>query len=538
MYKVLIADDEVLVRIGLKSTIDWESLGFTVVAEASNGEQAFEAYQLHKPDVIMTDIKMPKQDGLWLIKKIRQEDLQAKILILTCYDDFSYAREALKSGADDYILKSEVEDEELMKAMSAVRKSLDAEMSEQDRNTDLKKQMDTNIETLRGKLLEDLLKSTGKQDDTLASRCKGLGFALDESRFAFLAFFRDDAQRKPEFSEQEWQNMNNAILNMASGILSDSKMSCLVRERKSEFLFLLSKGNLGAGELQNVMEAIRTSIAQYFDIPLSAAISRTFDDIGDVSHVCTELHLKAEQLFYMNESSVVNASERDLHKVNIFSIKKSYEQLLIQHMDQEEEEKALAAAGQVETFFRQNTVKELEVKLFYSNMISNIFERYQHCLDKGDETGEYTYYHNRVMAITKIKGIDKLFKEVILQVIKNIKDYRLHHSNNIINRALDYIEKNYMKEISLRSLAAYLNLSKHYVCYLFKKETGDNITLYVNKLRIEKAKQLVTETDCKIKEIYDRLGFSDQQYFCKIFKKITGMTVMQYRDSVLKQQSE
>lgn len=114
----------------------------------------------------------------------------------------------------------------------------------------------------------------------------------------------------------------------------------------------------------------------------------------------------------------------------------------------------------------------------------------------------------------------------------------LHNSSNIIKKAIDYIEKNYHKEISLKFLSEYLNLSKHYVCYLFKKETGDNISLYVNKLRIEKAKQLVLESDCKIKEIYDRVGFSDLQYFCKTFKRITGMTVIQYRDSVLKRNKD
>lgn len=534
MYKVLIVDDEVLVRVGLKSTIDWGSLGFTIVAEASNGEQAYNAYKLYSPDVILTDIRMPKQDGLWLTKKIRQENLQAKILILTCYNDFAYAREALKSGADDYILKSEAEDEELIKAMTAVKESLDSELSEQERYNYLKKQIDTNIAALKEKLLDGFLKSDIIVDDQLFSRCSELGFAIEESNFALMTLFRDDAERKTDFSDQEWQHMNNAIINIASGIVAEGKISYIVKENNNQFIFLLSRRNINAAEIQDIIESIRSSITQYFDIPLSVAVSRIFDDIKDVYSVYQDLCLKAEQLFYISESCVINVSERTLQNINIFSIKKSYEQLLINSMDEEDEEKAIEVIGQTEAFFRQNSAMVMEVKLFYSNMISNIFERYYHCFIEGDETRDYTYYHNRIMMVTKMDSIVRLIKDIILTVIRKIKNYRLDNSNHIIKKAIDYIEKNYHKEISLKFLSEYLNLSKHYVCYLFKKETGDNISLYVNKLRIEKAKHLVLESDCKIKEIYDRLGFSDQQYFCKTFKRITGMTVIQYRDSVLK----
>lgn len=534
MYKVMIVDDEVLVRVGLKSTIDWESIGFTVIAEASNGEQAYEAYKLHKPDLILTDIKMPKQDGLWLTKKIRQENQQVKILMLTCYNDFSYAREALKSGADDYILKSEAEDEELLRVMSAFKESLDSELSEQEKNSLLKRQIETNIPTLKGKLLDDFLKSDMVMDDPFISRCSDLGFIWEDTRFALVKLFRDDAERKTQFSDQEWQHMNNAIINISSNTIADGGISYLFRESKNELLYLLSKKNMDRREIHKIIEAIRSTVHQYFDIPMSAVISRYFEDAREISANYKDLCMQGEQLFYMNDSCILHAAEKSLQKINIFSIKKSYAQLLINSMDQEDEEKAMAVIAQTEAFFRQNTAEAIEVKLFYSNMISTIFERYNHCFVDGEETRDYTSYHNKIMAITRIQSIVLLFKDVIFLVIKNIKNYRLDNSNYIIRKAIDYIENNYDKEISLQSLSAHLNLSKHYVCYLFKKETGDNITLYVNKLRIEKAKQLIVESNSKVKEIYDQLGYSDQQYFSKIFKKFTGMTVMQYRDSVLK----
>lgn len=534
MYKVLIVDDEVLVRVGLKSTIDWGSLGFTVVAEAANGEQAYEAYRLHQPEVVITDIRMPKQDGLWLTRKIRQESGHVKILILTCHSEFTYAREALKCGADDYILKSEIEDEELIKLMSDLKDSLDAAQSEQKNYDYLKKQIDNNMETLKEKLLEDLLRSDAALNDQQSAKCAELGFPFAEAEFAMLLLLRDDMERQSDFSDQEWQHMNSAILNMASGMLAEGKVAFLVKEIGNGYLFLLAKKQSAAAEMKEIIAAIRGAVARYFDIPLSAALSRFFGDIRDTPGIHKELCLNAEQFFYAAESGAIYASENPLPNVDIFDIKKGYEQLLIKYMDEEDEANAMDIIGQTEGFFLQNPAQALEVKLFYSNMISNIFERYHHCFFAGDETGDYTGFHNRMMAASKMKGLVRLVKYIIVAVIRNIRKYRLTHSNYIIKKAVDYIENNYDKEISTRFLSEYLNLSKHYVCYLFKKETGYNISLYVNKLRIEKAKRLVLDTNCKIKEIYDKLGFSDQQYFCKTFKRMTGMTVVQYRDSVLK----
>lgn len=534
MYKVLIVDDEVLVRVGLKSTIDWESLGFSVVAEAANGEQAYEAYKLHKPEVILTDIKMPKQDGLWLTRKIREENTQAKILILTCYDDFSNAREALKSGADDYILKSEADDEELIKIISGIKEELDAELSEQETYNHLKEQIDINLEALREKLLDRLLKVDVATDEKLPMQCFNLGLTIEDTHLALIMLSRDDAERRADFTEKEWQQMNNAILNMASGVLKESKLSYLAKVMDNAFVMILSDKELDAGKARGIASTICTSVAQYFDIPLSGAVSPIFDTIEDTVKVYQELCLKAEQLFYRDESCVINACDITPQNINIFAIRKDYEQKLINFMDEEDEEKTLESLMNTEAFFRQNNAKTIEVKLFYSNMASNIFERYNHCFKETNEIRDYTYYHSKMMSMTKMKNIIQLMKEIILLVIRNIKNYRLANSNYIIRKAIEYIEKNYHQEVSLKSLAEYLNLSKHYVCYLFRKETGENISLYVNKVRIEKAKQLVLDSNNKIKDIYDRVGFSDQQYFSKIFKKITGMTVIQYRDSVLK----
>ncbi len=538
MYKVLIVDDEVLVRVGLKSTIDWEALGFSVVAEASNGEQGFEAYKTYKPDVILTDIIMPKKDGLWLTKQVRQLDAQVKLLILTSYDDFTYAREALKSGADDYILKLEAEDEELIKIMTAIKERLDNELSQQEKYDRLIKHMDTNIGGMKGRILEDLLKSAMVVDERLQSMCLSLNFPIVDTKFSLIVFSRDDWERKVDFSTEEWQQMNSAVVNIVSSILEERRLSFLIRESNNQFIFLIASETIDAVQISRIIDLARSSVLQYFEIPLSAAVDNIFEDIKLLPELYKDMSQKLEQLFYLDESSVINASERSLQKINIFSIKKSYVQALLDNLNDENEEKAMAVLKETEDFFRKNNVKDIEVKLFYSNLLSSIFDRYYHCFSKSEELQDYTYYHSKIMMTVKMIKILTLIRGIVAKAIKNIKSYRHNNSNHIIREAITYVEKNYQKKITLKSLADHVNLSKHYVCYLFKKETGENLSHYINKLRIEKAKQMVVESNCKIKEIYTELGFADQQYFSRTFKKLTGMTVMEYRNSVLKPNRE
>lgn len=182
MYKVLIVDDEVLVRIGLKNTIDWEEIGFTVVGEASNGEQGYAQFLKLNPDVVITDIKMPKQDGLWLTDKIHKENKDTKILVLTCYDEFQFARTALKNGATDYMLKSEIVDDELIALMKRFKTALDDSSAGQA----VIPNKHHNQNAIKRSLLNDLIKVKFNFDEKLLFRFEEQNFQLSNTKYAFI----------------------------------------------------------------------------------------------------------------------------------------------------------------------------------------------------------------------------------------------------------------------------------------------------------------------------------------------------------------
>lgn len=533
----MIVDDEILVRVGLKSTIDWESLGFTVVAEASNGEQALEYYKTHKPDVVLTDIRMPKKDGLQLTEIIKKENPKVKILILTCYDDFSYAREALKLGASDYILKSEIEDEELEKIMQDIRHSLDMESEKQEEYFYLKNQITSNMAALKDKMLDDLIKSNIKIDEDFYLKCREMDFDIKDKKLMLAALYREDAEKFGSISDKDLQLMNFAIANITSEILNENGLTFLMSKNDNNLFLLICGDQISDSGIVPVFSKIKNSVGQYLDIPLSIVYSRRFDDIMQTGKAFEDCEKSSQLIFYSGESSVFKTLDKEFKDINIIEIKKRYEQVLLNCLDEEKLDKAFEVIDELEMFFKNNLVFPLKVRIFYSNLMTNALEYYNSYFSNYDELREYTDNYNLIMKAARLKDVTSLIKEFVINLVKHIEEYRLNNSNRIINKAIDFINKNYGQDISLQSLASHLNLSKHYVCYLFKKETGENISSYINKVRIEKAKHLILESNCKIKEVYDKLGFSDQQYFCKIFKKITGMTVVQYRDSILKKKN-
>ncbi|NLJ75605.1 MAG: response regulator, partial [Firmicutes bacterium] len=155
MLKVLIVDDEAIVRIGLKSMIDWEEHGFELIGEANDGRRALELYKEHKPDIVITDLKMPVLDGLGLIQQIKELPFPCRIIVLSSYDDFALVRQAMKLGAADYLLKLEMEPAELLKILAGFRHEILQEKETQFRQAQIEQEVKTNLSTLRRAFLKE-----------------------------------------------------------------------------------------------------------------------------------------------------------------------------------------------------------------------------------------------------------------------------------------------------------------------------------------------------------------------------------------------
>lgn len=528
MYKVLIVDDELLVRVGLKTTIDWEANGFKVVAEASNGEQGYEQYKKHLPDVIITDIKMPKKDGLWLVEEVRKENQNVKILVLTCYDEFSFARKALKVGADDYVLKSEIEDEELVAIIQSIKKKMDMA----NKAKDIKDKVLTSRNDIKRSIFIDMIKSGFHFDANLSERCTGIEFPLNNTKFAFASVAINDTLDEMQHDPSKVKQRNHVIRNILLDLFTERSFEYVYSHATKRYVFFLSSQQLNDAELKRMFETAINSVKQYFDCSLNVVYTDVFHDVQDALGVYKTLLDKAQILFYKYEKSYFIASTKHIsfNEPKVVDLEKEYNRQFIEAIGQESLNRTKELIQEVGLHFEQNLVNPMIAKIFYTKLIGNIFSSYGLFLENNSEVNINEQYNQQIEASENLRGVLLLLTDFTSKVISAIQQMRYTNSKLLINRALNYIDHHYDEKISLEDVAQQLHLSKHYLCNAFKKSTGENMSLYINKLRIEKAKRLLVESDGRIKEIFEEVGYSNQQYFSKVFKKITGMTVMEYKE--------
>lgn len=527
MYKVLIVDDEVLLRAGLKTTINWEQAGFTIVAEAANGEQGYEQYKRYEPDVVITDIRMPKKDGLWLVEMIRKEDPHIPILLLTCLDEFSYARNALKAGADDYILKSEVEDEDLISILSKVKKKLDKQNSEKA----ISQSASISKNDIRRVLFNDLVKANFQISDNLKSRFEVLNMPYQNSRFMFVSV---SISSEAEKDEENAQRVSKVVINLFSNLLEDREIGYLYQTVQNQHHFLLAASSLGETDIKRVFVAANQGAQQYFDKHLRIVYTDVLYDAAELGSLYNDFIGKAEVLFYIDEPAfyMKNVSEIRFEELNAFELKKKYSQMLmIDTIMHENRSGATEFVGELYKYFKNKLAPPNSVKLFLTELINHLFDQYAQLIED-TQNMDYEQYHFKIINAASLSEACGIMENLLLNFIEQMERYVHNNAKLLTSQALSFIQQNYDKKISLKDVAENLNLSKHYLCSIFKKETGDNVSHYINKLRIEKAKMLLHKPDIKCKEIYDEVGYSNQQYFSKVFKKFTGMTVLEYRDRI------
>lgn len=527
MLKVLIVDDEVLVRVGLKTTLEREKMDIALIGEAANGLEAYEQYLNLKPDIVITDIKMPKKDGLWLTREIWKNSKRTKILILTCYDEFELVREAYKHGADGYILKSEVEDEELVHALEQMMEELYAQEKEREQQTSGYKCMETDILILKERLFEDILRGDFIEDEAFICRCRQLHFEISGVEFLMLSYICENNTGESIGSIGE--NRIHVISNLTMDIWKSENVQFLIKRNPIGYDMILSAPTLKTDFVSNIVESIRNASARYFNAEISILYTAPVKNLRRISGAIKFFEQGSCALFYAEESCVVFACGGEMNLGSEILQANEYKIGLLSDINEENIQKSLQRLNQMEVFFRNGRINPVQAKLFYSNIVYTLLERFGYCFENTNTTPDYAGIHNMIMTALHLKDVNAILESFIINTIERMISYRQRNSKHIIRRAVVYIEKNYTQKIYLDDLAAHVNLSKHYVCYLFKKEIGTTVSNYINNLRIEKAKELILNGNSSVKEIYDRLGFSDQQYFSKIFKKIVGVTITQYK---------
>lgn len=518
MYKVIIAEDELFVRLGVKMSIDWEKLGMEVAADVENGQQALEAWEMYGADIVVTDIKMPVMDGITLIKEIRRRDERTRFIILSCLEEFQIVREAISLGVSDYVLKLTMSQEDMEQVLLKVKRELEI--------------------TNRTETPEDNGTAKWKFEDALRDQLyyrldmKGeYREALEEKFFSDGGYIRmvileidHYLESRKLFSDAYGSLLEATEENILSELLEGTN-HILMMEKDGRSVLLLGDPTGEAElpeDLSGLLEKIREVFLRYLRSTVSFGISGCIGSCRELHENFHDCGLALEKKFFYGTNRNRNFRGTEAEECREL-IQRKIRRFCRDGIASEEAVKRLTE--EKEGFCQhQNpaTIRhyfEYAINVELSRILPDGSRRYQAAEEFAGR-------------IARSQTLDEVL-EVYREALEFLKDRTESGAGSSLSRQVKdillFIQEHYAEDISLDQIAQTVDLSRTYVSGLFKKETGINLTNYITNFRIEKAKELLRDTNLRSYEIAVQVGFPEESYFSRTFKKVTGESPNAYR---------
>jgi two-component system, response regulator YesN len=519
-FKVFFVEDEILTREGIRDHVNWKAHGFEFCGEASDGEVALPLLQTLKPNVLITDIKMPFMDGLQLSKIVRERMPWMKIIILSGHDEFEYAQEAIKLGVTEYLLKP-VTVQDMHEVLQRVAVQLEQEKIEQENLQKLHDQIEENRATLRERLLLRLV--VGAVSPTEAIE-KGQLLDLDLIARCYLVVIlkTELADRSEHFDYDEYQQVQQIV----SGLVEINPDIYLLKKDWEE-LVVLMKGNTPEyleEERDVLLDQIRQEVART-RYQLAIGAGSTVMRIADIYQSFVEALVSIQNATDKNNSGsdqVVDKSE--LLKVNKSAVENYLKCGIKQDFDEFFND-FIQPLG--ETALKSYLIKNyifVDVVLATANLVSEL----------GGDIDQVVPELNSIETILmNIKTIDQLREQAykILVSALAFRDSQTNHQYaDMVRQAKAYIDQHYSDpDLSLNEVATQVNLSPSHFSFVFGQEACQNFKEYLTEIRIKKAKELLRTTPLRSAEIAYQVGYNDPHYFSYVFRKNTGLTPSEFR---------
>lgn len=515
--KIFIVDDDQIIRMGLRKTIEKSELDCTIVGEASDGELALEEIKLNEDiDLVITDIRMPIMDGLELIREIRKFNSVARIIVLSGFDDFKYVRNAFMDGAVDYILKP-INKKDFIALLQRLQADIEKDMKD-------KGIVEEYHNVYQEKIINKLLHGKFKTEE-LADAAGKIGLPLN-GNFGLMIlrtdnWYKENAEKLP--AEGIMEQAFIKIMNLFRLDQSNKYYTYIAHD--SIIVFIESKTDTAENELYYKYHLFFQNTPIEEGMTFTLGVSRRFNVLTEAVRAFEEANKAADGRFYLGSSSLIFYEELPLPYKNILMTSDELMKGLADSLDlcdyvkvKEETEKIfneLMGADPVEFRLRIKMILELllfQVKDFKEAMALN--------------ENEYEYVVQYVNTAEELKNkLLSLFRGAI----QNMRQERERRSKKRIEMAKKYIDKHYMKPLTLNDVAEHVELNPSYFSSLFKKETGFNFTDYLLDTRIEMAKNLLLNPTVKVYEIGYKVGYEDAVSFGRAFKKKIGMSPKEYR---------
>ncbi|TXK77831.1 response regulator [Paenibacillus sp. N3.4] len=539
MYKILIVDDDFEVREGIKECMDWHEHGFEFVGDYANGSEALEAIEERKPDLVLSDICMPIMDGIELTKRIQFSHPYTKVIILTGYDDFNYAQQALRLKVNDFIVKPITADE-LRALLDKVKQEMDKENENRENMSKLKKQLQQSLPLLKERFLEQMINRSMSATD-IQERLQY--FQLPRISAPCLVVVVD-VDEISEIGKGRWENdpeiLRFAVYNVIEEVM-EGREAIFFRTREGSIIVILygKDEEVLYEDAFNIAEVMRFCVEKYLKLTVTIGV-------GIVCSTLSELPLSYKGAISALDYRYLLGHNRVISILDMESTQTPSQQLDI---DWSLKFSTLIRTGtysEAQSLIEQ-LVSSLKASLMpigtcYLQIQSIVIAIVNTIHDLLGNQNDLVKHHGKVLLdINNLRTLDEIeiwLNRFCNEAITSISQQRSDLITTHIRAVIDYIEQHYSDEnLSLQDICRHVHMSKSYFSVVFKQRTEQTIMEYVTKVRLEKAKELLQCSSLRAYEIASKIGYSDPQYFSVLFKKQTGASPTEYRDRLSKEKA-
>lgn len=533
MYKLFLVDDEIDLIEGIRSSIDWTFYDIEICGEADNGITALEKILLLNPDIIIMDIRMPKMNGLELLQNITSHKLKSKCIILSGYDDFSYAKKAIELNASNYLLKP-CRPKDILESVLDIIKVIEKENIKEDLLKKYQIEFNENLPTIKENFLKTILKNPIGDSYDILNKFESFNINLRNSNLVVNIITLDYSTVLHElYSNVDIYNIKISIKNFIKLCMNELNFYEVLEDEDDIILVIsLDKKEDSNSYLLEVLNNIKNSIKLSLGFSVTIAVGSLVDSLTNINESYSSANIAIGSKFFLGDDRLITPDDINIidYKPNSYPVNEELE--IINSLRILDESSLKESIERFYTYlFSNGTPSKSHMKSATLSLLGSV---YKFCIesdiDINSSSNRDLSAFDKILQCSTLSEIKDQIRLILNSIFYKINDIEKH--NSLVKIAVNYITQNYNKDISLESISKQIYITPGYLSQLFKQEIGINFLEFVNKYRIEKSKEFLKDKTLKNYEIATLVGYSNEKHFSKTFKKYTGLTPTKYKDSI------
>lgn len=511
MPKILIIDDEQIVRVGLTTMINWKQQGYTLLTPAKNSTEALQILKTHRPEIIITDLDIPGMHGLDLIASITKDYPESKIIVLSNHGDFDLVHQAMSLGVFDFILKITMNPDKLLDTVNKAAATLP--LTSQTPKTEIN--------------LQEYLLSICKYHMQFDELLTQYGFDQGSNHFLYITLDTSTLLQEKK-NIPSYSFLKDSLIHFALETFGKHATPYMLCIDNTHFLLILSGHQLDQATLYIKCNQLIEHIELYSHLTLCTVLSEPFQDSETLYQNFKICETTLELYFYYPNSKILQQFNGvPLH---------DFTTILTQEIQDQIRYSLLDFNFSLTRLLIKQLFSQIEEKKVYPNKITHDLTEFMRSL--------LNYFHypqdevcvlKALLALSQAPHVEfyKEFFDVILnKLCEFIIPIQSHKYRAEICEIMEYINSHLSSKLTLSMIANHVNMNESYISHLFKTETGMTLMTYINNIKMQQAKELLGNPSYRIKDISELLGFENQFYFNKIFKKTYGLSPTAFQKSL------